>query len=224
VPDASGDGIGLLPIVAVIAVLLLGWLFLRRRSEHFVEEPEPGFPPVDSLGDQTVSEEDLALPEVDAAPEAASAIAAEDEDLPAEPGQPLPPRSAAPAASGGVGVPPAGQSQPESQPESEPEPVAPEPAQEAFPGLGAAAAPAAAAAEAGSDRVLQEIERRLRHIETRIEEIADSRERTDRQLAAHTEELRVQRSAIARAQRVLRNLTRPDEASEPAPKGPGEGS
>jgi hypothetical protein len=65
------------------------------------------------------------------------------------------------------------------------------------------------------------MERRLRHLETRLEEMADARERAERQLAAHTEELRVQRSAIARAQRVLRTLARPDEPSEPVPRDPG---
>ena len=70
-----------------------------------------------------------------------------------------------------------------------------------------------------SDRLLAELERRIAHLETRIEELADARERLERQVAAQTEELRVQRAAIARTQRVLRGMARPeDEASEPVPK------
>jgi hypothetical protein len=212
VPEASGRGIGFLPIVAVIAVLLLAWLFLRRRSQSYVTETSsglPDFPPVDAQDEDTVSENDLALPEVDAIVE----FADDDADLPARAGE------SAPADTGGISVPPA---VPET---AQPAPLSgAEPAQQAFPNLGAAPVAAAVAGDGGIERTLQEIERRLRHIETRVEEIADSRERTDRAIAAHTEELRVQRSAIARAQRVLRNLTRPDEASEPVPKGPGDGS
>lgn len=221
VPAASGGGgFGLVPIVGVIVVLLLAWLFLRRRSQSYVTEPAdslPDFPPVDSVGEDTVSESDLALPEVESAAE----VADEDEDLPAP---------SIPADARGVTVPPAEPATPEPVPEPEPAPepapfAAAEPAPEPIPGLGAAAAAAPAqGSEGGVERTLQEIERRLRHIETRVEEAADSRERTERALAAHTEELRVQRSAIARAQRVLRNLTRPDESNEPVPKGPGDGS
>jgi hypothetical protein len=49
--------------------------------------------------------------------------------------------------------------------------------------------------------------------------MVDAKDRLGRQIAAQTEELRVQRAAIARTQRVLRDLTRPgDEATEPIPK------
>jgi hypothetical protein len=65
----------------------------------------------------------------------------------------------------------------------------------------------------------QELERRLAQLEERMEELVDEKERLGRQVAAQTEELRVQRAAIARTQRVLRDLTRPtDEATEPVPK------
>ena len=64
-----------------------------------------------------------------------------------------------------------------------------------------------------------ELERRLARLEERMEEVVDEKERLGRQVAAQTEELRVQRAAIARTQRVLRDLTRPaDEPTEPAPK------
>ena len=66
---------------------------------------------------------------------------------------------------------------------------------------------------------MEELERRLGHLEQRLEEMVDAKERLERQVAAQTEELRVQRAAIARTQRVLRGLSRPeDEASEPVPR------
>jgi hypothetical protein len=68
-------------------------------------------------------------------------------------------------------------------------------------------------------RVVEELERRMGQMETRLEEVMDAKERLERQVSAQTEELRVQRAAIARTQRVLRNVSRPeDEATEPAPK------
>jgi hypothetical protein len=60
-----------------------------------------------------------------------------------------------------------------------------------------------------------EAERRIAHLEKRIEELAESKDRLERQIAAQTEELRVQRAAIARTQRVLRSI---------APKGDDEPS
>lgn len=68
-------------------------------------------------------------------------------------------------------------------------------------------------------RAVEELERRMGQMETRLEEVVDAKERLERQVSAQTEELRVQRAAIARTQRVLRNVSRPeDEATEPAPK------
>ena len=65
----------------------------------------------------------------------------------------------------------------------------------------------------------QELEQRLVQLEERIDEMIDTKDRLGRQIAAQTEELRVQRAAIARTQRMLRDLTRPaDEATEPVPK------
>ena len=76
------------------------------------------------------------------------------------------------------------------------------------------AAPPAATADPS-----QELERRLTQLEERLDEMVDAKDRLGRQIAAQTEELRVQRAAIARTQRVLRDLTRPgDEATEPIPK------
>ena len=62
-----------------------------------------------------------------------------------------------------------------------------------------------------------EAERRLGHLEKRIEELADAKDRLERQVAAQTEELRVQRAAIARTQRVLRSVApkTDDESGDP---------
>lgn len=78
-------------------------------------------------------------------------------------------------------------------------------------------------------RMMQEFERRMSAMESRLDEVSEAKERLERQVAAQTEELRVQRAAIARTQRALRNLHRPDDESptEPAlrdPSGPNEGS
>ncbi len=81
----------------------------------------------------------------------------------------------------------------------------------------AVALPVAASAP-GADPS-QELERRLAQLEERVDEMVDTKDRLGRQIAAQTEELRVQRAAIARTQRMLRDLTRPaDEATEPVLK------
>jgi hypothetical protein len=66
-----------------------------------------------------------------------------------------------------------------------------------------------------------EAERRIAHLEKRIEELAEAKDRLERQIAAQTEELRVQRAAIARTQRVLRSIAPKgdDEPSEPLVRG-----
>ncbi len=71
-------------------------------------------------------------------------------------------------------------------------------------------------------RMVQEFERRIASLETRLDEVVDARERLERQVSAQTEELRVQRAAIARTQRAVRNLSRPDEdgPTEPALRDP----
>ncbi|MFL2936397.1 MAG: hypothetical protein ACJZ7Z_06665 [Myxococcota bacterium] len=69
-------------------------------------------------------------------------------------------------------------------------------------------------------RLLSEFERRAEGLERRLEEASEARERLERQVAAQTEELRVQRAAIARTQRAVRNMNRPDDQppTEPAPR------
>jgi hypothetical protein len=66
-----------------------------------------------------------------------------------------------------------------------------------------------------------ELESRMKDLERRIEQLAEARERLERQVAAQTEELRVQRAAIARTQRVVRSMTKGEElATEPVPRAP----
>ncbi|HEY8121100.1 MAG TPA: hypothetical protein VII78_07275 [Myxococcota bacterium] len=67
---------------------------------------------------------------------------------------------------------------------------------------------------------MAELDRRLALLEQRLEEVIDAKDRLERQVSAQTEELRVQRAAIARTQRVLRTVVRPedDQASEPVLK------
>ncbi len=71
-------------------------------------------------------------------------------------------------------------------------------------------------------RLVQELDSRVAKLETRLEEALDARERLERQVGAQTEELRVQRAAIARTQRAVRNLNQPvdDNPTEPALKQP----
>ncbi|MBW2448766.1 MAG: hypothetical protein JRG83_23020 [Deltaproteobacteria bacterium] len=64
---------------------------------------------------------------------------------------------------------------------------------------------------------IEELERRIERLEARLTDSLDARERLERQLAAHTEELRVQRAAIARTQRAVRAAVRgPESAEQPA--------
>ena len=76
---------------------------------------------------------------------------------------------------------------------------------------------------AGSDEITQmfrEMQRRVAALEGRIDELVDARDRLERQVAAQTEELRVQRAAIARTQRAVRNLARPEEGNDDEPTEP----
>jgi hypothetical protein len=90
--------------------------------------------------------------------------------------------------------------------------------------LGAGAALVGASDDSDIARIVQELERRVAHLETRLDESIDSRERLERQVAAQSEELRVQRAAIARTQRALRSLNRTeeDQATEPALRDPSK--
>ena len=87
--------------------------------------------------------------------------------------------------------------------------------------------PPAAVMSSGDDnmsQLVQELAGRIANLETRLDEANDSRERLERQVAAQSEELRVQRAAIARTQRALRSLSRSeeDQATEPALREPSQ--
>ena len=189
----SGSPLAILgnPIVlaAIGLVIVLLGVWAVRRRSSATEED--------------FADDDTAAPSTDAAPESLTSFASAD----------------APSGSGAVAEAspePAGSlfDVDEAEVVAAPEPESP-----------ASAAPAAVApldtSELGDDMaaIVQEIERRMAHLETRLEEVVDAKERLERQVAAQTEELRVQRAAIARTQRVLRGIARPeDEATEPAPK------
>ena len=78
--------------------------------------------------------------------------------------------------------------------------------------------PAAAAGDTDVTRLVQALERRMSTLEAKLDESNEARERLERQVAAQSEELRVQRAAIARTQRALRTMSSADEdkATEPA--------
>ena len=64
------------------------------------------------------------------------------------------------------------------------------------------------------------LEEKVASLEVRLEEAIDSREGIERQMAAQNEELRVQRAAIARTQRAVRNISRPEGESRSEPGSP----
>jgi len=80
----------------------------------------------------------------------------------------------------------------------------------------------ASAGDGDVARMLREFESRLVKFETQLDEANDARERLERQVTAQAEELRVQRAAIARAQRALRGMNRgeAEQATEPALREP----
>lgn len=89
----------------------------------------------------------------------------------------------------------------------------------------ASTAPAIAQTYAPSPVVSQvaqisaDVERRVSELERRLEQLTEARERLERQVAAQTEELRVQRAAIARTQRVVRTIAKTEDmATEPVPR------
>ncbi len=85
------------------------------------------------------------------------------------------------------------------------------------------ATPISGAGDGGDTaRMMQQFEERMGRLEARLDEVTEAKERLERQVAAQTEELRVQRAAIARTQRALRNMNRPGDESptEPALRDP----
>jgi hypothetical protein len=117
---------------------------------------------------------------------------------------------------------------PEPEPEPEVEEIAPPDdsdsifASEPEPEMAAIVAPMAMQTPAAAPMAAsEETERRIAELERRIEQLAEARERLERQVAAQTEELRVQRAAIARTQRVVRSIAKTEDmATEPVPRSP----
>ncbi len=192
---ASGDaGFDMTWLLAAVAVLLVVFLVLRRRSERFTREaaatpwPPPG---AEERPEYTASRATEELePHVPGAPETAVVAEAEEAHEP----------------------------DPEPDPGSAgDEPALPQPAvAAAFAGAAAASEPEVVAKE--DARVIEELERRIERLEARLSDTLDARERLERQMAAHTEELRVQRAAIARTQRALRAAVKtPESSAEMAP-------
>lgn len=86
--------------------------------------------------------------------------------------------------------------------------------------LGGAAMPPVGGVSEEVQQMFAEMTRRMEALESRCDELVDARDRLERQVAAQTEELRVQRAAIARTQRAVRNLGRGDESEEQEPTEP----
>jgi hypothetical protein len=95
-------------------------------------------------------------------------------------------------------------------------------ASEAQTQLGVRAGLTGMAGDSNVTSLVQELERRMTQMEQRLDEANEARERLERQVSAQSEELRVQRAAIARTQRALRSLNRSeeDQATEPALRDP----
>jgi hypothetical protein len=89
---------------------------------------------------------------------------------------------------------------------------------------GPSSGPSPSAAGGDIARIVQELQARIDSLERNVEEANDARVRLERQVAAQSEELRVQRAAIARTQRALRSMSRSDDdkATEPALKDDAE--
>lgn len=185
--------------IAVLVALVGGWIAVRRRGSRVREATASPFAGEDSP--------------FEAASEPAG-VAQASSETPREPSlsSRLTDIGTEDSIFGGGG---------EAEPEDEEKEVAPVVFDRVEPVPSASVPSSPAPTVAGGDvmRIVEEMEKRLTHLETRLEEVVDAKERLERQVSAQTEELRVQRAAIARTQRVLRSVSRPeDEATEPAPK------
>lgn len=87
-----------------------------------------------------------------------------------------------------------------------------------------AAPPPAAPVDAVSKADFEAFEARVKGLEDQLNGFAAARERLETQIKSQAEELRVQRAAIARTQRVVRSLAsaEDDMPAEPAPKAPAD--
>jgi len=198
---AGDPAVGLVAAAVGILLLFLAFVALRKRSARLAREAAatPWPPP----GAEERPEFEAGRREAAAAPEAWAADAEQEAQEAVEParaaaGEPMGPLFSEPP----------------------PEPEAPA----AGAGMAAAGAPLEPEVEAKDEAdgpLLEELERRIERLEARLADGLDARERLERQLAAHTEELRVQRAAIARTQRAVRAAVRGPEAPGSEPTGTG---
>ena len=180
-------------MVGLVAVLV-AWVMVRRQRGRI---PLPTRERTEGLGD---------LHEAEAAnPFAERSLAAEEATLsdleePAAVAETEALIDDAPEISGGIVT-----ASSDTQPPPTPEPRAPGTAEPA---------PAAVDVYAAAEEAValaRGFEEKIRVVQEQLEEALASRERIERQMAAQNEELRVQRAAIARTQRAVRNISRPEE-------------
>ncbi len=179
-------------VLALVLAFVLAFVIMRQRSAAAAEEPITPFAAGEPFSVDEKAEE-AAQPEAEQAVEAADDEAEEGEVVGEASLFDEPAEEAEPSkeAQGELPV-AAAEETPEAPPAAEPPP-------------GPGASP--------------ELEERFSRLEQRLEEVVDVSDRLSRQVAAQTEELRVQRAAIARTQRVLRDLSRSnEEPTEPVPK------
>ena len=198
--------------VGVFAVVMMGWMFMRRRS---AADDDPLFP--------IISADDVDGDEVVATDESHESMAADDEveaEDTAGVTEPTPfTATHGIAASQEI---PVESGQMEFGQESTSVDVSDEDSTTASDSIFAAVeAVEAEIAEPPQSAANEGLSKRILELESRLESLTESRERLERQVAAQTEELRVQRAAIARTQRVVRSLSKgEDEVSEPVPRQP----
>jgi hypothetical protein len=202
---------------AVLAAVLVGLIVIgamRRRREREDDDPLYSVMSADDAGSGAAAHEDVAPRWADDSPDEAEtphASLAETEPRGFQLGDEEP--DAADAAP---------QLSLRARPPAEPEGDsifggATEPAHEPV----HAAAPAPRTNGTELPGVASELAGRVSDLERRLEQLTEARERLERQVAAQTEELRVQRAAIARTQRVVRSMNKGEDlATEPVPRVP----
>lgn len=226
--DMAMSPVGLGAIGAV--VLLLAIVVLRRRRSNEDEDPLYTVMSADDAG-AAVSMDD-AYPATEARPPVLSSLGPYEPDAYEDASEPVfkPDATGQQMTLGSVPVvevavpetPMLGPDDSDSDSifasEPEPEPViaaAPPPISIPVP------EPIAPMAESPVAQISAEVERRVAELERRLEQLTEARERLERQVAAQTEELRVQRAAIARTQRVVRTIAKTEDmATEPVPRAP----
>lgn len=98
------------------------------------------------------------------------------------------------------------------------------PTRSAAPSQSFVTSPSTVSADAPSKAEFEALEGKLKGLEDQVNAFTAARERLEAQIKSQSEELRVQRAAIARTQRVVRSLASAEDdmpaSAEPAPKAP----